>query len=73
LRPLTSAAATAAAASRCALHGSTFSWMVEIVGHEGDECRQHAGDGLGLEHLVSNSWNAMLIYFLLIIRTENAC
>jgi hypothetical protein len=47
--------------------------MVEIVGHEGDECRQHADDGLGLEHLVSNSWNAMLIYFLLIIRTENAC
>jgi hypothetical protein len=47
--------------------------MVGIVGHEGDECRQHEDDGLGLEHLVSNSWNAMLIYFLLIIRTENAC
>jgi hypothetical protein len=43
--------------------------MVGIVGHEGDDCRQH-DDGLGLEHLVSNSWNAMLIDFLLIIRTE---
>jgi hypothetical protein len=64
----TSAAATAAVASTCALHGCTFSWMVGIVGHEGDECRQHDDDGLGLEQLVSNSRNAML-YFLLIILT----
>ncbi len=28
---------------------------------------------LVLEHLVSNFWNAVLIYFLLIIRTKNAC